>query len=74
MSTAPNPFLLASTCSMHSFSVEKYGRTIFCVNVSLMDWNADLCSSVTVGLLGVPEEQGLPLYSMGFAVLVAGRV
>ena len=23
---------------------------------------------------GVPEEQGLPCYSMGFAVLVAGRV
>ena len=32
-----------------------------------------VCPGLLLGS-GVPEEQGLPLYSKGLAVLVAGRV
>ena len=48
MSTAPNPFLLASVCNVDVSFLEKYGRVIFFQNSSFISQNAFSC--IAVGL------------------------
>ena len=48
MSTAPNPFLLASVCNVDVSFLEKYGRVIFFWNSSFISQNAFSC--IAVGL------------------------